>query len=296
MEQWIVDKSQAPETLVATLQKFGFVIVPDALEASSHSDLCSDLCQQFEAAEFCQGLFYGQRTKRFGRLLSRSDECQKLATNELALNAARQILGEACIDIQLNLTQAIEIWPDSPSQVPHRDQEIWYGSEQRGELMLNAMWALDDFTEENGATIIWPGTHLEPGVLDPVVEPISAVMPKGSLCLFLGSTLHCGGANWSKHSRRGVVISYCLGWIKSCENSFLSYPPQVAREFSEELRHLIGYRMDAPSLNNVEGRCPSELLNPTSLNSAYADRLTDEQVQRIEEFNNSQVEVRRKAA
>jgi ectoine hydroxylase-related dioxygenase (phytanoyl-CoA dioxygenase family) len=144
--------------------------------------------------------------------------------------------------------------------------------------------------------MIWPGSHLLPDLDISMESGIPAEMPKGSLCLFLGSTLHAGGANWSSAPRRGLVMSYCLGWLKPCENPWLTYPPEVAKNFTSELGRLIGYRQDAPSLNNVEGRCPSELLTRGPERGRFAETLTDEQQSLIEAFNEMQVEPRVRAA
>src|SRR3546814_9952285 len=87
-----------------------------------------------------------------------------------------------------------------------------------------------------------------------------AVMPRGSAAIFLGSTLHAGGANISERARRGMIISYCQAWLKPWENQWLAYPPEIARTFSPELADLVGCRQLAPTLGNYEGQCPSVLL------------------------------------
>ncbi|MCB2074891.1 MAG: phytanoyl-CoA dioxygenase family protein [Novosphingobium sp.] len=295
-EPWIVENTVSDQELTDTLQEHGFAIVREALAPEQLALLYDELDQHFAQAEYCEGLFYGKTTKRFGRVLSKSQQAQQLVLNRFALQPARAILGQSCEDIQLNLTQAIEISPGSLSQAPHRDQDIWLGAAHPGEMMLNAMWALDDFTRENGATLVWPGTHRRPDMQIPDTDGVAAVMPAGSLCLFLGSTIHNGGANWSDRPRRGLVMSYCLGWLKPCENPWLSYPPEVARDFAPELARLIGYRQDCPSLNNVDGRCPSELLYREQPRPAFVDKLSEEQIAMIEQFNEMQLAYNSKAA
>jgi hypothetical protein len=295
-QPWIVDRSSVDLEMNKVLDEFGVAIIPDALCISALASLSGELDGHFRRAEFCKGLFYGQKTKRLGGVLKRSKSAQALALNNIALGAARAALGADCQELQLNLSQAIEIWPGSLAQVPHRDQDIWLGARHSGEMMMNAMWAIDDFTEQNGATRIWPRSHRHPDLEISMDNGIAAEMPKGSLCLFLGSTLHAGGANWSSAPRRGLVISYCLGWLKPCENPWLTYPPEVAKDFTPELSRLIGYRQDAPNLNNVEGRCPSELLDSGSRRERFVETLTDEQRSLILAFNEMQVESRARAA
>lgn len=287
-QPWIVDRRSTPAELHATLMRHGVAIVPNALEPGNLALLNAELAPHFARSAVSKGLFYGETTKRFGGVLARSREAQALALNPLALGAAHAVLHEACQGLQLNLTQAIEIGPDSFAQVPHRDQDIWQGAPHQFELMVNAMWALDDFTADNGATLLWPGSHKSVEIDMPASPGVPAVMPAGSLCLFLGSTLHSGGANWTSRGRRGLVISYCQGWLKPCENPWLTYPPEIARMFDAELAALVGYRQDPPSLNNVNGRCPSELLWPGGEPEAFADQLTDEQTALIRQFNSLQ--------
>jgi ectoine hydroxylase-related dioxygenase (phytanoyl-CoA dioxygenase family) len=293
---WILDQGSSHASIVEALHRHGVAIIPNALDQISLKTLYSDLTAHFASSSFSQGLFYGNRTKRFGRVLSRSKLAQSLALNELALGASKSILGHRCHELQLNLTQAIEIWPGSYAQVPHRDHDIWFGADCGGEKMLNAMWALDDFTSENGATLVWPGSHRTPDVVIPEAPGVPATMPRGSLCLFLGSTLHAGGPNWSTKPRRGLVISYCLGWLKPCENPWLSYPPEVASGFSAELARLVGYRQDAPSLNNVDGSCPSRMLRSHEIAPVFADQLSPMQTALIQTYNEGQLAAIKRAA
>ncbi len=163
--------------------------------------------------------------------------------------------------IALNLTQAIEIQPGALPQLPHRDQDMWRGPKGSLEYLVNVMWPLTAFTRENGGTRLWTGSHGEQDM--PVLPEEEAVVPvamPGDALIFLGSTLHGGGRNASIAPRRGIVISYCLGWLKPFELQWLVYPPQVARHFSPELAALVGYAQHRPNLGNVEGQCPSILL------------------------------------
>jgi len=155
------------------------------------------------------------------------------------------------------------------------------------QYMINVMWALDDFTAENGATRIWPKSHLQdPEAMLLDEDAISAVMPRGSALFFLGSTLHSGGANRSAEPRRGLIISYCLGWLKPWENQWLAYPPSIARSFAPGLAALVGYRQHLPSLGNYEGQCPSLLLDgderPDHL--PFTDALKDEHYELMRQY------------
>lgn len=265
---------------VAALYQDGYLIIPNIIDERELDAVRGQLAPHFEAAAYCTGGFYGETTRRFGSVLARSEGVQQLALNDRVMLIVNDVIGKHCECIQLNLTQAIEIWPGAPVQVPHRDHDMWRTPKGEMEFMLNVMWALDDFTEDNGATRIWPGSNQ--GDLDamlPDADAISAIMPRGSVCLFLGSTLHSGGANSSSLPRQGLIISYCQGWLKPWENQWLAYPPAIARTFSPELAALVGYRQHLPSLGNYEGQCPSVLLREEVSWTPFEDALRDDQLE-----------------
>jgi ectoine hydroxylase-related dioxygenase (phytanoyl-CoA dioxygenase family) len=131
------------------------------------------------------------------------------------------------------------------------------------ELMVNVMWALDDFTPDNGATRLAPGSHhWERAEVEQYEDGIvEAAAPAGSAIIWLGSLLHGGGANRSSKPRRGLVVSYSLAWLAPAEKLLLSIPPDVARALPERLQRLIGYQVHRPNLGWVEGRDPHEWLH-----------------------------------
>ena len=245
----------------AQLCRDGFCIIPEALPIATIAALDADLGETFARTPFCEGGFYGATTKRFGRLLARSPHAVPLVQHELVLAIAEEVLRPWCDRIQLNVTQAIAVYPGAPAQMPHRDQDMWRGPVGEIEYLVNVIWPLGDFCADNGATIVWPHSHgaaaLEP---EPSGSPAAAVMAPGSALLFLGSTLHGAGANRTGEVRRAIVVGYSLGWLKPYENQWLAYPPEVARRFPPELAALVGYRQHRPNLGNFEGRCPSILL------------------------------------
>ena len=257
----MVHFSTAVDRWAARLRRDGYCIIPDLLPSDDIAALDADLDSAFEQTPFCQGGFYGETTKRFGRLLSRSTHAAALVQHELVLGIVEQILAPWCDRIQLNVTQAIAVHPGAPSQMPHRDQDMWRGAIGEVEYLVNVIWPLRPFTAENGATTVWPNSHGAAALeTEPRSAPVAAAMPPGAALLFLGSTLHGAGANLTDEVRRGLVVGYSLGWLKPYENQWLSYPPEVARHFAPELAALVGYRQHRPNLGNYEGQCPSVLL------------------------------------
>lgn len=245
----------------ALLYREGWCAIEGALDSDVIRALEVDLEPAFAATPLCQGAFYGARTRRFGGLLARSPLAAQLVMHPLILEVVERMLLPWCERIALNLTQAIEIRPGALPQLPHRDQDMWQGPKGSVEYLVNVMWPLTAFTDDNGGTRLWQGSHLDQDVaLLPEDEAIVPSVSPGDALIFLGSTLHGGGGNRSGAPRRGIIISYCLGWLKPFELQWLVYPPAVARYFSPELASLVGYAQHRPNLGNVEGQCPSILL------------------------------------
>lgn len=264
----------------------GWCIIPGLVAIETIEALDRDLAIDFAETPFCEGAFYGPRTKRFGRLLARSVMASKIVEHPLVLGIARSILSPWCDTIQLNLTQALALHPGAPPQLPHRDQDMWRGAVGEVEYLVNAMWPFTPYTAENGATLIYPESHgsnaLRPGIPE---RQFAAELEPGSVLLFLGSTLHGAGGNSSTQIRRGAIVSYCLGWLKPYENQWLAYPPSIARRFSPELAALVGYSQHRPNLGNYEGQCPSVLLKedvPQRL--AAIDALRPDQEELVADF------------
>lgn len=252
--------TDVPMTAAAALEAHGYAILQDAMPRERIAALDAELASTFARTPFCEGDFYGWRTKRFGRLLARSDAARDLVLHGDVMTLVERALGSWCDNLQLNLVQAIEIHPGERAQFPHRDEDMWAGAKGASEYLVNVMWPLTPFRADNGATVVWPGTHNGGRARETAGPGMPVEADPGSAILFLGSTLHGGGANVSGAPRRGFLASYCLGWLKPYENQWLAYPPEVARRFPPALAALVGYRQHRPNLGNYEGRCPSILL------------------------------------
>jgi ectoine hydroxylase-related dioxygenase (phytanoyl-CoA dioxygenase family) len=267
------------------LLEHGYCVIPNLLPPDEIAALDADLAGDFEATPFCEGRFYGERTKRFGRILARSRRATLLVSHDLILGIVEEVLSPWCDTIQLNVSQATAVHPGALAQMPHRDQDMWRGPIGEIEYLVNVMWPLTPFTRDNGATRIWPESHGHRALqtIAEAWEEVPEIEP-GSALLFLGSTLHAAGANRSKGVRRGMIAGYSLGWLKTYENQFLAYPPEIARTFAPELAGLVGYRQHRPNLGNFEGCCPSVLLGDQPPGRLTAvDALRPDQIEAVDE-------------
>lgn len=232
------------EELLAVIERDGAAIVRDVLASTDITDVLRELDPFIAGTGVIDNELLGSRTTRTGALVARSAVARSAVVHPEVLQLAKRFLGRFSSNIQLNLTQVMRLLPGQNAQQLHRDRFLW-GKHLPAEVepMFNTMWALTDFTEENGATLVVPGSHRWPWDRETAPdEVVSAVMPAGSVLLYTGTVVHGGGANRSDAPRIGMNITYLLGWLRQEENQYLSCPPEVASQFADpELRSLLGY-------------------------------------------------------
>jgi ectoine hydroxylase-related dioxygenase (phytanoyl-CoA dioxygenase family) len=198
--------------------------------------------------------FSGHRTRRTGGLVARSPASRDLVMHPTVTGAVGTVLGHATT-FQLHLTQVISIEPGQGAQYVHRDQWAFdFFSFPNGyEVTCNTIWAMNDFTEENGGTRVIPGSHRYDDKLQfTEADTEAAEMRKGSALIYTGALYHGGGPNRSDVTRHGVNITYCVGWLRQEENQYLSVPPEIARELPDDLLRMMGYAPGAYALGYVD--------------------------------------------
>ena len=231
------------ENILSILDQDAGVVIDNFLSSDDLDHIKEDLKPYLNATNNGQDNFTGFETKRVGGLLARSKTCQELALNPLINEMAESFLSPHCQNYQLHFSSAIQIGPGESSQILHRDRGVWGGYVPRKvETQFSTVWAINDFNEENGATQVVPGSHKWDKNREPLPDEIAfAEMKAGSVFIYTGSVLHGGGTNTTDESRLGVFLHYAPSWLRQQENQYLSYPPEVAKDFSPELRSLIGY-------------------------------------------------------
>ena len=242
-----------PEEVQSILDRDGAVVVVNAIEAGLLAGLNADLDGFVD--DVGVGLrnpvndgmveFYGSATVRFDGLAAKSPSFVELMQLPLLQGVADLVLKPHCEDYLLNTAQLIEIRPGETAQLIHRDEDAWpHMPEVRPQLEVEAMFALTDFTKANGATNVVPGSHLwEPAREAEPREILQAEMPAGSALIYLGSTLHGGGANTTADTRRrGMFFGFVVGWLRTEENTFLTVPIDAARAMPVRVQELLGYK------------------------------------------------------
>jgi ectoine hydroxylase-related dioxygenase (phytanoyl-CoA dioxygenase family) len=252
-------------TITELLKRDGAVIIDNLVPAAAMDDIAAELKPWFDATPFGPDSFSGRRTKRTGGLVARSPLCREIVMHPLILEATRKLLDHSHT-VQLHLTQAIAIGPGEPAQTIHRDQWAFdfFPFPKGYDVQCNTIWAMTDFTEENGATRVIPGSNsYEDKLKFQTEDTVAAEMTKGSVLLYSGSVYHGGGANCSAATRIGLNITYNVSWLRQEENQYLSVPFDVARTLPVDLLRLIGYQRGAYALGYVDDlRDPIEVIRP----------------------------------
>jgi ectoine hydroxylase-related dioxygenase (phytanoyl-CoA dioxygenase family) len=263
-----------PEQISAAIARDGCAVVDCLASRDQIAQFLAEIAPYEEANAAGADDFAGRRTKRTGALIARSRTARDFVMNPTVLGTVARVLGHAT-GHQLHLTQLISIGPGEPMQQIHRDQWAFdfFPFPNGYEVQCNTLWAMTDFTAENGATRVIPGSHRYADKLRFVEEQTEpAEMAAGSVLFYTGSLYHGGGANRSAHARRGLNLTYNLAWLRQEENQYLACPPEIARTLPEPLLRLMGYARGAYALGYVgDLRDPIECLKPDAAVTALGD-------------------------
>ena len=259
-----LDRSAPIEDILSVLQRDGVAVIRNVAAPETMDRLLADLKPALEREEPGGGEFFGYRSKRVGGIVSRTPVFSELIVDPLLLGLADAILLPNCETYQIPLSGLVQVWKGGEPQPLHRDTVGYDPYLKLGpgvpEIVLSAMWAVSDFSADNGATRFARGSHLwEPERKAADADIVQAVMPKGSVALWRGATLHGMAVNHTDTPRTGMVSGYCVGWLRQEENQYVVCPPDIAATLPEKVQQLIGYRAHSPRLGWVEGR-DSDLL------------------------------------
>jgi ectoine hydroxylase-related dioxygenase (phytanoyl-CoA dioxygenase family) len=250
-----LDRGSHSNDVVAALMQDGGVIVAKLASNDVLDRIQKNLRGPFdEQGHKFKNDFNGYTTLRLGGILGLSRASADLIAHPLVMEVADAVLKRHCSNYRIGSTTAIEIHPGEQAQVLHRDDGFYPMRLPDVEFQISAMWALDDFTIENGATRIVPGSHHDrdnDSVDENNVE--QAVMPRGSVLFYLGSTLHGGGANTTNAPRTGLINTYSLGWLRQEENQYLTVPREIADSYPDHIRRLMGYQAHGKYLGVYPG-------------------------------------------
>jgi ectoine hydroxylase-related dioxygenase (phytanoyl-CoA dioxygenase family) len=246
------------EDVVKGMHANGFATVEGLLTTEHALAIRHELSGVLADVPLGRNDFEGYATKRLYNVFAKTRALDDLALHPLLAGVLDDVLGLH----QFSAPVGIEIGPGEKAQVLHYDDSIYPLPWPHAEVVVNSMWAFDDFTIANGATQVVPGSHRRPTAdYDPDQPVVSVEMPAGSVIFYTGTLLHRGGANTTQTPRLGVILEFCSGWIRPQENHVIGVPREVARDLPARLQELLGYNVYPPFIGNVDGRHPRKFLD-----------------------------------
>ena len=244
----------ATEKTVEALERDGAVIVEDLLDADVLARFNAEIDPFLATAKPAKDrpfinpaiqYFFGAETRDVTGVAGRSRVfATEILTHPVYKAICDAILLPHCATYQLNIAHVLDRGPGSDQQFMHRDELVWvHLPKPHPEIQLASVIALVDFTADNGGTRVAPGSHHWPDErVATDADLVAAEMAAGSAVVYLGSAIHAGGANVTAgERRRGMHVSYCLGWLRTEENQYLSAPPDVVRSMPRRSQELLGY-------------------------------------------------------
>jgi ectoine hydroxylase-related dioxygenase (phytanoyl-CoA dioxygenase family) len=254
-----------PEAMVGALdelQRNGFVVLTGLVDQDALEAIRAELAPYLAGRLFGRNDFEGFRSERVYALLAKAPTVALLVEHRAVLELVGAVLHPNYL---LSANLAINVHPGETAQDFHTDDGYCHIPRPREPMGVSAIWAIDEFTDDNGATEVIPHSHTwgdeRPETDDPRLQRIT--MPAGSAVVFMGTLLHRGGANRSSQVRLGITPQYCQPWIRQIENMALAVPPSMASAFSPRVQALLGYSIHPPFIGYVDGRDPRRLLSPS---------------------------------
>ncbi|AYM44648.1 phytanoyl-CoA dioxygenase family protein [Mycobacteroides chelonae] len=245
------------EADLAAMRRDGYVILPDLLTADE-LDQIRDAVAPLLNLHGRNG-FEGHTTQRVYSVLNKTRACDRIADHPRVLALLDRLF---LPNYLLSMLQVINILPGEQAQILHTDDGFYPIPRPRAGLGAATIWAIDDFTADNGATDIVAGSHLWGDRRPQEAEREPVVMKAGSCVFFPGTLWHGGGANRTGAARLALTAQYCEPWLRPQEAFTLSMTRDTVRAVSEDIRRMLGYSIHPPFIGQVDGMHPKRLLEP----------------------------------
>jgi len=241
----------------ATMTRDGYVILPDLLSAAQLDEIRAAVTPMLD--RHGRNGFEGRSTQRIYSVLNKTAACDVIADHPRVLALLDRMF---LPNYLLSMLQVINILPGEQAQMLHTDDGFYPLPRPRAALGAATIWAIDDFTADNGATDVVPGSQLwDDRLPGDDVERRPVVMSAGSCVFFPGTLWHGGGANRTDRPRLAVTAQYCEPWLRPQEAFTLSMTRDTVRRVSEDIRRMLGYSIHPPFIGQVDGMHPKRLLD-----------------------------------
>ena len=233
------------------LDAAGCCLIEHAVAAEVMDAVAAEMAPFTDSTPFGNTDFTGAGTRRTGMVIERSPSFREhLARHSAILTAGDHVMSHAPVWV-LSFAHYFELFPGEPNQMLHRDTWKYGAPPLPFEVDVNALWAVSDFTETNGATRLVPGSHLWDDERRPGPgEDVGAFAPKGSVLFYTGKVFHGGGESSGDGVRLAINTQHSVGWLSQTEQMLLEYPPAIAADWDDDLIRFIGYQRLGPALGH----------------------------------------------
>lgn len=260
----------------ARIASDGYTIIAGAIEADLVAALVARIDELMVELDvpFGTNRFLGTRTRRIFNLLARDPIFAHVPVHPSVLPVVQAVIGDDCL---LSSLTAIEMHSGQDAQPFHADDGSIPLPRPHVPITCPAIWALTDFTLENGATQVVPGSQRFDRIPRKGEQPDGvhrAVMPAGSVIVYDGALWHAGGVNASGARRVGIVCNYCVGWMRQEECQLLALPRDQVRTFPPRLQAMVGYGTFRGHFGHVDQQDPATWVHPDATTDMVWRRMT----------------------
>jgi ectoine hydroxylase-related dioxygenase (phytanoyl-CoA dioxygenase family) len=250
---------------IERIRRDGYTVLERVLPPASVARIVAELTPYLQRRHMGRNEFEGLHSERVYALLAKAPAVAELVEHPAVLELVDGLLPRNYL---LSAALAIKVHPGETPQDFHIDDaagSAGHGlfARPREPFGVSAIWALDDFTQTNGATEVIPGSHQwGPERTPDAAQAVKVIMPAGSVLVLAGNLLHRGGANTSNAARLAITPQYCLPFLRQIENMVLAVPPETARRYSDRIQQMLGYNIIDPGfMGYVDGRHPRRLID-----------------------------------
>ena len=256
-----------------SIKREGFTVIENLLSSKEIESIRHELSPYLRRKNLGRNNFEGFHTERVYALLNKAPAIATIVEHPTILEILDRLLP---LNYLLSAALAINVHPGETPQPLHRDDTS--GSNDFGlknELTgVSAIWAIDEFTNQNGSTEIVEASHLSSAINSETNKPMKVCMPAGSVLIFDGRLQHRGGSNRSSRPRLGITPQYCAPHLRQIESMLLAVPPSKAAAFSDRIQEMLGYSINEPGfMGYVDGRHPKNLIDPDYKGRKYRSEL-----------------------
>lgn len=273
-----VDQQKLKSYVEELTEGDGYILLPQLFAADDIAEARRIIMEESSKIENTVTHFQGGNEKkmhlqrRVWNLLNKGEVFVKMVQHPVVMQIVGSFLGD---EFCLGSIAANRILPGGPGQQPHVDYPYWdmykrksFPNNINASYPLNCQVTvlLDDFTADNGATAVMPGTQKlcrYPDADDEkrfFKEAKRMTGKAGDVAIFFGLVWHCAMPNESRGDRNAVLIQYLPKFIKPMEDQKNGVNKSVVEKATPVLKRLLGFDYPYPQLletagtGNTEGR------------------------------------------